>query len=124
MPDFGPTAFCLDRRQTRHDQTIITNGHSRYDSIWTLGLLRFSPLNWERKITEGLTGNLRATYSEKPGGFSAYTVTDSQITFLEEETLSYEIGLLFAPTESWGLNLTAYLNDIENYQFELPTLTH
>ena len=83
----------------------------------------FSPtLNWERKITEGLTGNLRATYSEKPGGFSTYTVTDSQITFLEEETLSYEIGLLFAPTESWGLNLTAYLNDIENYQFELPDL--
>jgi len=83
----------------------------------------FSPtLNWERKITEGLTGNLRATYSEKPGGFSAYTVTDSQISFLEEETLSYEIGLLFAPTESWGLNLTAYLNDIENYQFELPDL--
>jgi iron complex outermembrane receptor protein len=83
----------------------------------------FSPtLNWERKITEGLIGNLRATYSEKPGGFSAYTLTDSQITFLEEETLSYEIGLLFSPTESWGLNLTAYLNDIENYQFELPDL--
>ena len=83
----------------------------------------FSPtLNWERKITEGLTGNLRATYSEKPGGFSAYTVTDNQITFAEEETLSYEIGLLFAPTESWGLNFTAYLNDIENYQFELPDL--
>jgi len=81
----------------------------------------FSPtINWERKITEGLTGNLRATYSEKPGGFSAYTVTGNQITFLEEETLSYEIGLLFSPTESWGLNLTAYLNDIENYQFELP----
>ena len=81
----------------------------------------FSPtLNWERKITEGLTGNLRATYSEKPGGFSPYTVTGNQITFLEEETLSYEIGLLFSPTESWGLNLTAYLNDIENYQFELP----
>ena len=81
----------------------------------------FSPtLNWERKIAEGLTGNLRATYSEKPGGFSPYTVTGNQITFLEEETLSYEIGLLFSPTESWGLNLTAYLNDIENYQFELP----
>jgi iron complex outermembrane receptor protein len=83
----------------------------------------FSPtLNWERKITEGLIGNLRVTYSEKPGGFSAYTLTDSQITFLEEETLSYEIGLLFSPTESWGLNLTAYLNDIENYQFEIPDL--
>jgi len=81
----------------------------------------FSPtLNWERKITEGLTGNIRATYSEKPGGFSAYTITDSQTTFLEEETLSYEIGLLFAPKESWGLNFSAYLNGIKNYQFELP----
>jgi len=81
----------------------------------------FSPtINWERKITEGLTGNLRTTYSKKPGGFSAYTRTDSQIRFSEEETLSYEIGLLFTPSESWGLNVTAYLNEIENYQFELP----
>ena len=81
----------------------------------------FSPtINWERKITEGLTGNLRTTYSEKPGGFSAYTRTDSQIRFSEEETLSYEIGLLFTPSESWGLNVTAYLNEVENYQFELP----
>ena len=79
----------------------------------------FSPsLDWERKITEGLTGNIRATYSEKPGGFSAYTTDASQISFSEEETLSYEIGLLFTPTESWGLNLTAFLNDIKNYQFE------
>ena len=84
----------------------------------------FSPtLNWERKITEGLTGNARATYSEKPGGFSAYTLTPSQIAFSEEETLSYEIGLLFIPSEYWGLNLTAYLNIIENYQFELPDPT-
>jgi iron complex outermembrane receptor protein len=81
----------------------------------------FSPsLNWERKITEGLTGNIRATYSEKPGGFSAYTTDASQISFSEEETLSYEIGLLFTPTESWGLNLTAFLNDVEDYQFERP----
>jgi iron complex outermembrane receptor protein len=81
----------------------------------------FSPsLNWERKITEELTGNIRATYSEKPGGFSAYTTDPSQISFSEEETLSYEIALLFSPTESWGLNLTAFLNDIENYQFERP----
>ena len=28
--------------------------------------------------------------------------------------------LLLNPTKSWGLNVTAYLNDIENYQFELP----
>jgi iron complex outermembrane receptor protein len=77
-------------------------------------------LNWERKISEGLTANFRTTYSEKPGGFSAYTRNENQISFLEEETLSYEVALLFNPSESWGLNLTAFLNDIENYQFELP----
>ena len=77
-------------------------------------------LNWERKISEGLTANFRTTYSEKPGGFSAYTRNENQISFHEEETLSYEVALLFNPSESWGLNLTAFLNDIENYQFELP----
>jgi iron complex outermembrane receptor protein len=81
----------------------------------------FSPsINWERKITDLLSANLRATYSEKPGGFSAYTITPSQIAFSEEETFSYEIGLLFAPTQSWGLNLTGFINDIKDYQFELP----
>ena len=34
--------------------------------------------------------------------------------------MSYEMSILFNPSETWGLNLTAYLNDIENYQFELP----
>ena len=81
----------------------------------------FSPsINWERKITDQLSANLRATYSEKPGGFSAYTITPSQIAFSEEETFSYEIGLLLAPTQSWGLNLTGFINEIKDYQFELP----
>jgi len=81
-------------------------------------------LNWERKILEELTANIRATYSEKPGGFSAYTRNESQIAFHEEETLSYEIALLFNPSDAWGLNLTAFLNDTENYQFELPDPTN
>ena len=81
----------------------------------------FSPsINWERKITDQLSANLRATYSEKPGGFSAYTITPSQIAFSEEETFSYEFGLLFAPSQSWGLNITGFVNDIKDYQFELP----
>jgi iron complex outermembrane receptor protein len=106
----------IDRRKTSFfipSGTDTLKKSNNFDS--------FSPtLNWERKITEGLTGNIRATYSEKPGGFSAYTITDSQTTFLEEETLSYEIGLLYTPSASWGLNFSAYLNDIKNYQFELP----
>ena len=34
--------------------------------------------------------------------------------------MAYELSILFSPSESWGVNLTAYLNDIENYQFERP----
>jgi iron complex outermembrane receptor protein len=34
--------------------------------------------------------------------------------------MSYELSLLFNPTKSLGLNLTAFLNDIKDYQFELP----
>ena len=73
---------------------------------------------WQHTFNEEITGLARITYSEKPGGFSAYT--DTMPTFTEEETLAYEISLLLNPSKSWGLNVTAYLNDIENYQFELP----
>lgn len=79
----------------------------------------FSPsTQWEHTFNQQITGLARITYSEKPGGFSAYT--DTMPTFSEEETLAYEISLLLNPSKSWGLNITAYLNEIENYQFELP----
>ena len=77
-------------------------------------------IQWNHDFNDKLKGFTRFSYAEKPGGFSAYTTDANQISFTEEETLSYEIGLLFTPTESWGLNLTAFLNDIENYQFERP----
>jgi iron complex outermembrane receptor protein len=73
---------------------------------------------WQHAFNDLITGQARVTYSEKPGGFSAFT--DTMPTFSEEETLAYEISFLFNPSKSWGLNFTAYLNDIENYQFELP----
>ena len=79
----------------------------------------FSPsTQWQHTFNQQITGLARITYAEKPGGFSAYT--DTMPTFSEEETLAYEISLLLNPSKSWGLNITAYLNEIENYQFELP----
>jgi iron complex outermembrane receptor protein len=81
----------------------------------------FSPtIQWEHCFNEQISSLLRVTYSEKPGGFSAYTNNADQVSFLEEETMSYELSLLFNPTKSLGLNLTAFLNDIKDYQFELP----
>ena len=81
----------------------------------------FSPtISLEHNFVRGISANARISYAQKPGGFSAYTTDASQISFSKEETLSYEIGLLITPTESWGVNLMAFLNHIENYQFELP----
>jgi iron complex outermembrane receptor protein len=75
---------------------------------------------WEHTFADGFTGNARMTYAEKPGGFSPYTNTETQSTFSEEETMAYELSFLFNPSDSWGVNLTGYLNNIEDYQFELP----
>jgi iron complex outermembrane receptor protein len=84
----------------------------------------FSPsLQWEHSFSEELTGNGRVTYAEKPGGFSAYADNAAKSSFVEEETMAFELSILFSPSASWGVNLTAYLNDIENYQFELPDPT-
>lgn len=80
-------------------------------------------IQWNHDFSNEVTGLARITYAEKPGGFSAYTTDETQVSFLEEEAMSYEVSLLFNPTQSWGLNLTAYLSNIENYQFELPDPT-
>jgi len=77
-------------------------------------------IQWNHDFSKELIGLARITYAEKPGGFSAYTTDKTQVSFLEEETLSYEISLLFNPTQSWGFNLTGFINYIQNYQFELP----
>ena len=79
----------------------------------------FSPsTQWQHTFSEQITSQARIAYTEKPGGFSAYT--DTMPAYSEEQALSYEISLLFNPSNLWGLNLTAYLNEIEDYQFELP----
>ena len=81
----------------------------------------FSPtIQWNHEFNNHLSSLIRITYTEKPGGFSAYTTDASQVSFTEEKTMSYEISILLDPSKSWGLNLTAYINKVENYQFELP----
>jgi len=77
-------------------------------------------IQWRRTLGEFTEGVARATYSEKPGGFSAYTNNDAQVMFSEEKNMAYELGILFNPSEKIGINLTAFINKIENYQFELP----
>ena len=67
-----------------------------------------------------MEGIARITYSEKPGGFSAYSNNEAQLAFSEEQTMAYEVSVLIDPNDFWGLNLTAFINEVEKYQFELP----
>jgi len=84
-----------------------------------------------REINENLSVFSKASVSYKPGGFSPYV--DSNFTslmgisnnqFSREENFGIEIGAnLKSPDESWNLNITAFLNEVEDYQFEKPTGT-
>jgi iron complex outermembrane receptor protein len=75
--------------------------------------------NWQREISDTTSLNLRIGYAEKPGGYSAFTGTPGQEVFSEEKITSYEASLDLSPSETWQVNLTAFFNDIEDYQFEL-----
>ncbi|MEK9773231.1 MAG: TonB-dependent receptor [Opitutae bacterium] len=115
--------FSLGLRFDEYDKKMTRNKTSQLAApsniTSTSDFSVFSPsTQWQHTFNQQITGLARITYSEKPGGFSAYT--DTMPTFAEEETLAYEISLLLNPSKSWGLNITAYLNEIENYQFELP----
>ena len=58
----------------------------------------------------------RITYAEKPGGFSAYTLLmQVRVSFSRgRDSCRMKLALLVHSHQtSWGLNLTAFLNDIE-----------
>ena len=59
-------------------------------------------------------------YTEKPGGFSAFT-NKEQSPFENEEITSYEIGFNLSD-KSWSLGVKGFLNDLKNYQFEQPVI--
>ena len=108
--------FDKDLQRTKTSQLAAASTHAGAKDFSS-----FSPsLRLERELSDQLIGIARVSYVEKPGGYSAFTDTASQVQFAEEETVAYELGFQFSPSENWGLNVTAYLNDIENYQFEMP----
>ena len=65
--------------------------------------------NWQRKVSDITSLNLKIGYTEKPGGYSAFTGTAGQEVFSEEKITSYEASLDLSPSESWKVNLTAFL---------------
>ena len=79
----------------------------------------FSPIiSIEHKISDNFSTFAKIGYTEKPGGFSAFT-NKVQSSFESEEITSYEIGFNLSE-KSWNFGIKGFLNDIENYQFEQP----
>ena len=75
--------------------------------------------SWIRTLSENLEVGSLIGYAEKPGGYSAFTNSAGQETFHEEQIISYEAFAKFSPTNDWYLKVTAFYNDIHDYQFEL-----
>ena len=92
----------------------------------------FSPsILLTREINENLSVFSKASLSFKPGGFSPYVDSNSTAMmgissnqFSKEENFGIEIGAnLKSPDETWNLSLTAFWNEVEDFQFEKPTGT-
>ena len=76
-------------------------------------------MTWQRELSKSTTLDFGIGYAEKPGGFSAFTSTSGEEIFSEEKITSFEASLDLSPSETWQVSLTAFFNDIEDYQFEL-----
>ena len=76
-------------------------------------------LKWSHNFNKSSTYGLIFGYSEKPGGFSAFTNTPGQEIYSDESIVSYEAFADFNPSETWQLSFSAFFNDVKDYQFEL-----
>ena len=117
------TVFSLNLRIDSFKKDIIRKNSSSSDGNYTLSnsFDIFSPIiSIEHKLSESISTFAQIGYTEKPGGFSAFT-NQAQSAFENEEITSYEIGFHLSD-KSWDFEIKGFLNDIKNYQFEQPVL--
>nr|MBC8348835.1 TonB-dependent receptor [Verrucomicrobiota bacterium] len=84
---------------------------------WASGFLGFT-----HPMSDTIAFTINSSFSAKPGGFSAYLDPGSALSekFSKEKSWQNEIGLSLSPSETFGINVTGYWNEIDDYQFELP----
>ena len=112
--------FGLSARYDRFDKSMLrTNMGAQTHNVSNDFSGISGSANWQREISDTTSLNLRIGYAEKPGGYSAFTGTAGQEVFSEEKITSYEASLDLSPSETWQVSLTAFFNDMEDYQFEL-----
>ena len=81
----------------------------------------FSPsLAWERTVSETLKVGAGISFSGKRNGFSAFSDADANASYGKEEITSFDLGFTYRPSENWTLAVTGFLNDVDDYQLELP----
>lgn len=109
-------ALRMDRFDKAMSRTNTLSGSSQHskDFSGTTG-----HLNWNRRLSDTASLELKAGYTEKAGGYSAFTSTPGQEEFSEEKISSYEIIFKLTPSNNWGLNLAGFINNVKDYQFEL-----
>jgi len=115
------TSALLTLRFDSFQKGISRKNSSSSDGNYTLSksFEIFSPIiSIEHKISDNFSTFAKIGYTEKPGGFSAFT-NKEQSAFDTEEITSYEIGFNLSE-KSWNFGIKGFLNDIKNYQFEQP----
>ena len=117
-------AFCINARIDGFERTI-----NRTNSLSVVPINQQKDFNllsgsvgWVHEISNSSFFNLQIGFAQKPGGFSAFTSDPDQVAFKEEKILSYDMGVTFEPSVVWKLKIGAFLNNVEDYQFELNEL--
>jgi iron complex outermembrane receptor protein len=76
-------------------------------------------LSWNHQFSDITSIRSTIGYSEKPGGYSAFSNEATETEFSEEKITSYEVSLKLNPSEGWALTISPFYNEIRDYQFEL-----
>ena len=71
-------------------------------------------------MNESLSVGAGISFSGKRNGFSAFSDADANTSYGKEEITSFDLGFTYRPSENWTLTVTGFLNDVDDYQLELP----
>jgi len=84
---------------------------------WASGFLGIT-----HPMSDTFAFTINSSFSAKPGGFSAYLDPGSALSekFSKEKSWQNELGLNLTPSDTFGINITGFWNEIDDYQVELP----
>ena len=84
----------------------------------------FSPsVQLNHSINETSTAFIKFSNSGKPGGFSAFTDSESNASYEKEKCTTYEVGFNFNPAKNWLIKFSGFINNVDDYQMEMPEPT-